>query len=111
GPHINAVGRMQDAGLAMKLMMAGDLEEALELAEMVQSLNKQRQDAVEQIVKEAEQMVHKNDTGVIIVAKEGWNEGVLGIVASQLVRKFDRPAIVLAIEPEAGQAKGSARSI
>src|SRR5690625_481278 len=53
----------------------------------------------------------KNEQPVIIVCKEGWNEGVLGIVASRLVQKYDRPAIVLAYKPESESAKGSARSI
>src|SRR5690625_6523900 len=57
-------------------------------------------------------MVSKEDEeSVIIVAKQGWNEGVLGIVASRLVRKYDRPAIVLCIKEETGEVKGSARSI
>src|SRR5699024_3169356 len=61
---------------------------------------------------EAEKMVStQSDTGVIVVANKGWNEGVLGIVASRLVKKYDRPAIVLTIKPETNVAKGSARSI
>lgn len=112
GPRLNAVGRMQDAGLAVQLLLCDDLNEAAELAEMVEALNKQRKKVVAEIVKEAEDMISpKSREGVIVVAKEGWNEGVLGIVASRLVQKYDRPAIVLAINPEQESAKGSARSI
>src|SRR5699024_985904 len=93
-PRINAVGRLQDADLAVDLLMTEDENKAEQMAEMIQALNEKRQRLVKQIVKEAEQMVDK-DRGVIVVAKKGWNEGVLGIVASQLVREYDRPAIVL----------------
>src|SRR5690625_170922 len=112
GPRLNAVGRLEDARLAVELLMADDPIEAEEIALMIESINDERRQIVRDIVKEAEQMdLFNEDTGVIIAAKEGWNEGVLGIVASQLVRKYDRPAIVLTIKPETGEMKGSARSI
>ncbi|WP_047979699.1 single-stranded-DNA-specific exonuclease RecJ [Ornithinibacillus contaminans] len=112
GPRLNAVGRLQDADLAVQLLMTEDHDEAAELAEMVQGLNQERQQIVASIVKEVEEMIDSDTMKhVIVVAKQGWNEGVLGIVASRLVRKYDRPAIVLAINEEKGTAKGSARSI
>ncbi|SIS36691.1 single-stranded-DNA-specific exonuclease RecJ [Salimicrobium flavidum] len=112
GPRMNAVGRLQDASPAVDLLLTRDEEEAEELAEFVQELNKDRQKIVQEIADEAETMLGAStDDEVIIVAKEGWNPGVLGIVASKLVRKFDRPAIVLAVDKDKGQAKGSARSI
>lgn len=111
-PRINAVGRLQDASLAVQLLITDDVDEAQHLAETVQDLNVERQKLVRQIVQEAEQMIDQQvDQQIIVVAKEGWNEGVLGIVASQLVRKFDRPAIVLTIKPDTYEVKGSARSI
>src|SRR5690625_2522799 len=85
-------------------------EEALLLAEDVQQINKERQQIVSNIAKEAEKMVEPGQD-VIVVAKEGWNVGVLGIVASRLVKKFNRPAIVMALNEGTGSAKGSARSI
>ncbi|GAB3802120.1 single-stranded-DNA-specific exonuclease RecJ [Virgibacillus kimchii] len=113
GPRINAVGRLQDAGLAVQLFMTEDMEEARQIAEEIAELNLERQRIVEKIVREAEKMVigDKKEQPVIIVCKEGWNEGVLGIVASRLVQKYDRPAIVLAYKPDTGEVKGSARSI
>lgn len=112
GPRLNAVGRLQDADLAVDLLRAEDPAEAEELAGIVQELNQERQKIVAAIAKEAEQIVLARDRipGVIIVSRPGWNEGVLGIVASKLVRLFDRPAIVLC-EKEDGRLKGSARSI
>ncbi|WP_010531097.1 single-stranded-DNA-specific exonuclease RecJ [Lentibacillus jeotgali] len=112
GPRLNAVGRLQDADLAVHLLLTDVQDEADQIAGMVQSINEERKDIVSAIVKEAEEMTGPiEDQGVIVVAKEGWNQGVLGIVASNLVRKYDRPAIVLSIMTEDGVMKGSARSI
>ncbi|WP_026906312.1 single-stranded-DNA-specific exonuclease RecJ [Paucisalibacillus globulus] len=112
GPRLNAVGRLQDADLAVHLLMTDDRQEAEDLAKMVDQLNQERQKVVASIVKEVEESIRiDSEKGVIVVAKEGWNQGVLGIVASRLVRKYDRPAIVLAINEADGTAKGSARSI
>ncbi|QGH35076.1 single-stranded-DNA-specific exonuclease RecJ [Gracilibacillus salitolerans] len=113
GPRLNAVGRLQDANVAVDLLLTDDTEEAEELANYVQELNTERQKIVAEITKEAIEMFESSDTDkrVIIVAKEGWNQGVLGIVASKLVQTYYRPAIVLAIDSETKQAKGSARSI
>ncbi|WP_186576510.1 single-stranded-DNA-specific exonuclease RecJ [Aquibacillus kalidii] len=114
GPRINAVGRLQDANVAVDLMLTDDPHEAEELANFISELNQERQKIVSDIAKEAELMVETSDSEhnqVLVVAKAGWNEGVLGIVASKLVRKFQKPAIVLSINEEKGHAKGSARSI
>ncbi|MRH43013.1 single-stranded-DNA-specific exonuclease RecJ [Aquibacillus halophilus] len=115
GPRINAVGRLQDANAAVDLLLTKDMVQADELAQFIDQLNQERQKIVTEISKEAEELVEADSTGmnekVIIVAKEGWNEGVLGIVASKLVRIYDRPAIVLSINKEKKTAKGSARSI
>lgn len=111
GPRLNAVGRLQDAGLAVELLLTEFLEEANELAQEINRLNQERQRIVESITKEAEKMVDPDSNGVLIVYNENWNEGVLGIVASKLVRRFDRPAIVMNLNPETNELKGSARSI
>ncbi|WP_163526452.1 single-stranded-DNA-specific exonuclease RecJ [Halobacillus ihumii] len=114
GPRVNAVGRLQDANPAVELFLTEDPEEADRLAVFINQLNQERQKIVADTAKEAERMLASGEqelSEVIVVAKEGWNPGVLGIVASKLVRTFERPAIVLAIDPETQQAKGSARSI
>ncbi|WP_079530380.1 single-stranded-DNA-specific exonuclease RecJ [Halobacillus hunanensis] len=114
GPRVNAVGRLQDANPAVELFLTEDPEEADRLAVFINQLNQERQKIVADTAKEAERMLTSGEqelSEVIVVAKEGWNPGVLGIVASKLVRTFERPAIVLAIDPETQQAKGSARSI
>lgn len=113
GPRLNAVGRLQDASLAVDLLRADDLQEAEMIAEEVQQLNQERQKIVTQITKEITDKLDEEDElpNVLIVSDPSWNEGVLGIVASQLVRRYDRPAIVLRELAEEGLLKGSARSI
>ncbi len=111
GPRLNAVGRLQDARLAVELLLTADREEAERIAEEIEQLNNERKQIVDTILQEAIELIPNEEHDVIFVAKECWNEGVLGIVASHLVRKYERPAIVLAIHEDRGIMKGSARSI
>lgn len=111
GPRLNAVGRLQDARLAVELLLTTDREEAERIADEIEQLNDERKQIVDTILQEAIELIPNEEHDVIFVAKKGWNEGVLGIVASHLVRKYERPAIVLAIHEEQGIMKGSARSI
>jgi len=112
GPRLNAAGRLDSADPAVELLLSRDPEEAEDLSVLIDDLNKERQTIVKEIAEEAEAMVEEQGVpSVIVVAKEGWNPGVIGIVASRLVEKFYRPAIVLSLQPEEGKAKGSARSI
>ncbi len=114
-PRINAVGRLGDADLAVDLLLTEDNFEAQQLAEEIEELNKTRQQIVQNIAQEAFLEVESHfpidNHKVIVVGKEGWNAGVIGIVASKLVEKYYRPAIVLSYDKEKGLAKGSARSI
>lgn len=114
-PRINAVGRLGDADLAVQLLLTDDPHEAEAFAEEMDSLNKTRQELVTSITAEAIEEVEKNfpaeTNQVLVIGKEGWNAGVIGIVASKLVEKYYRPTIVLSYDQEKGLAKGSARSI
>ncbi|MEH7332749.1 single-stranded-DNA-specific exonuclease RecJ [Neobacillus drentensis] len=114
-PRINAVGRLEDADLAVQLILTDDPEEADHLAQEMDDLNKTRQSIVNTITLEAIEEVEQNypidSNKVLVIGKEGWNAGVIGIVASRLVEKFYRPTIVLSFDREKGLAKGSARSI
>ncbi|MBO8172623.1 MAG: single-stranded-DNA-specific exonuclease RecJ [Bacillaceae bacterium] len=114
GPRINASGRLDVADHAVELLVSDDREKAKELAEMLDQYNRERQQLVQQIAKEAEELVERfepEQRSFLVVAQKGWNEGVIGIVASRLVEKYYRPTIVLSIDEESGMAKGSARSI
>lgn len=115
GPRINAVGRLSDAAPAVELLLTKDRDEAKALAEEINQCNVERQEIVARITAEAIQLVEENypieENGVLVIAKEGWNAGVVGIVASRLVDRYYRPTLVLAIDREKGIAKGSGRSI
>ncbi len=114
GPRINASGRLDTANNAVRLFITNDPKEADELAESLNNINQQRQAIVENITNEANELIlssNMENDKVIILAKEGWNEGVIGIVASRILEKYYKPTIVLSIDAETGMAKGSARSI
>ncbi|MET3658943.1 single-stranded-DNA-specific exonuclease RecJ [Sporosarcina psychrophila] len=115
GPRLNAAGRLGDATPAVQLLKTEDATLATTLAKELDTLNKERQAIVAEIAKEAEDMILKmyGDTVplVFVIGGEGWNSGVVGIVASRLTEKYYRPSIVLSIDRETGIAKGSARSI
>lgn len=114
-PRLNAAGRLEHAGPAVELLMTEDPTNAEYLAEEIDSMNKERQLIVSEITNEAIEMVEQDfppdQNNVLIIGKEGWNPGVIGIVASRLVERFYRPAIVLSYDNETKMAKGSARSI
>ncbi len=113
-PRLNAGGRMSDAEPAVRLLMTEDEQEADMLARMLDDLNRERQKQVEAMTEEAFRIVEHEqqaDDRVIVVARPGWNVGVVGIVASKIVQKTNRPAVVLTIDETTQMAKGSARSI
>lgn len=115
-PRINASGRLDHAGRAVALLTTEQADEADKLAEELDLLNKERQLVVERIVGEAtarlEEMTQAGElSDIIVLASQGWNVGVVGIVASKLLERYYRPVIILDIHPETGMCKGSARSI
>ena len=115
GPRINAIGRLGEASPGVELFLTEDLTNALSIANLLNEKNVERQAIVKQITDEAveiiENEINLDGPSVIVVGKKDWNPGVLGIVASKLVEKYYRPAIVLGIDEEKQVAKGSARSI
>ncbi|WP_332647218.1 single-stranded-DNA-specific exonuclease RecJ [Lysinibacillus sp. 54212] len=115
GPRLNAIGRLGDATPGVQFLMSEDRGETLELAKLLQAKNVERKDIVNTITDEAIAIIEENtnikNSVVLVVAKEGWNAGVVGIVASRLVEKYYKPTIILSLDEEKGTAKGSARSI
>jgi len=114
-PRINAVGRLTDAARAVKLLTTDNLLEAVQIACELEAQNKERQLICEETLKEAlvlvaEQVDRKKDK-CIVLAKENWHHGVIGIVASRVVEKFHLPTILIAIDNEQNIARGSGRSV
>ncbi|MDG4526005.1 single-stranded-DNA-specific exonuclease RecJ [Streptococcus suis] len=107
-PRLNALGRLDDPNPAIEFLTGFDDEEAHQIALMIDSKNVERKDVVQAIYDEAKTML-RQDRPVQVLAKEGWNPGVLGIVAGRLLEELQQPVIVLSIED--GKAKGSARSV
>jgi single-stranded-DNA-specific exonuclease len=107
-PRINSAGRLEDASIALEFFTAKDTNKAYNQFELLGQLNDLRKETESETTKKAILEVDENDL-VTIVSGEGWHEGVVGIIASRLVDKFAKPAIVLSVEN--GIAKGSARSI
>lgn len=115
GPRINAAGRLAEASTALKLLTTTDPCEARNLAQELDHYNKDRQDVEAAIVEEANVLIEIIPTAKrpssLVVAGSGWHPGVVGIVASRLVRKHRKPAIVIAIDEEKGMGHGSCRSL
>ena len=107
-PRLNALGRLDDPNPAIDLLTGFDDEEAHEIALMIHQKNEERKEIVQSIYEEAKTMVNP-EKKVQVLAKEGWNPGVLGIVAGRLLEELGQTVIVLNIED--GRAKGSARSV
>jgi len=109
GPRVNAGGRVGAADLGARLLSTDDRPMALQLAQHLHELNKERRAIEAQVLTEAEAMTMIENLPMAFVANENWHPGVIGIVASRLKERFHHPAIVIAIEGEVG--KGSGRSV
>ena len=109
-PRINAAGRMEKATLAVELFKSKSYEDAKKLAEHLDSLNRLRQQTERKIFDEALSLAYSMEKPLVYVLKSsGWHHGVIGIVASKLCEKLERPCILLSAEN--GKCKGSGRSI
>ncbi|MBL7151274.1 MAG: single-stranded-DNA-specific exonuclease RecJ [Candidatus Omnitrophica bacterium] len=112
-PRINASGRMDTAETSLKLLLSRTEEEAGRLAKVIEGHNRQRQKVENKILEEAQELIDRDfkfgEHKVIVVAKEDWHHGVLGIVASKLADRYYRPAIVISLNEEL--CRGSGRSI
>jgi len=111
-PRINAAGRVSHPEKSFRLLTTEDPKEARELANELNDLNVERQDALEVAQTQAEKDVEKQklfENKIIIVKNRNWPEGIIGLVAGKLVQKYYRP--VIALNERDGKMKGSARSI
>ena len=113
GPRLNAAGRIDDAALALELLLSEDDTEALRLAQELDKHNTDRRAVQEVMIDEAVAMVEAMPSlpNALLIFKDTWHAGVVGIVAGKLKERFNRPAFVGCIEPESGRGKASGRSI
>ena len=112
GPRLNAVGRLGNAMRGVELLLTDDQGEANEIARELEEMNQRRQSLDRVTPDEAMRMLDAIDldsTFGIVLAKQGWHAGVIGIVASRLVEQVSRPVVMVALDGDMG--KGSGRSI
>ncbi len=110
-PRLNAAGRMGESDLAFDLLLSDDYAEATALAERLETINSHRREIEAELTNEAMAQAESTYEGgkVIVVAGEGWHEGVKGIVASHLVNRFHVPVLLFTVSE--GVAKGSGRTV
>ena len=112
GPRLNAAARMEDAGIALRLLTSEDRAEILRLAHRLDALNRLRQDSVEAIfAKMRKTLAAMDERRTVVLADPSYPLGVNGILAQRVAREVHRPAIVMQAFPDEGIATGSARSI
>lgn len=112
-PRINAGGRLGLSQKSVKLLLSEDSDEAREIAEELSEDNRNRQEIEQEILKQVEQKLDNDEyikyRKIIVVAGEGWHQGVIGIAAARIKDKYGKPTIIISYDGE--NAKGSARSI
>ena len=107
-PLINSSGRMEDASFSYKFLKSTNVQDALKKLDYIASLNEARKEE-ERLLFESTLPYVKEDENIIVVWGNDWHEGIVGIVASRLSKRFKKPAIVFSIKDD--KAKGSARGI
>lgn len=108
-PRINACGRMGHEKIAVDLLLTNDVKKARELTEELNRYNGERQAIEKKIFEEAVELAKDTKKHCIVVGKENWHHGVIGIVSSKITEIYGKPSILLCFEE--GKAKGSGRSI
>lgn len=113
GPRINAVGRMDDPLTALELFLTRDEAHARALTEVMEAANAERRAEQQRILAEAMKQVeskHLPTTRALVLSREGWNSGVIGIVAGKISDAYGRPTVLISRDEAAGIGHGSARS-
>jgi single-stranded-DNA-specific exonuclease len=112
-PRINAVGRLGNAERAVGLLITESETEAKASAQILESENRNRKNLDEETFQETKEIIGNDarfhEKRTVVLAKDGWHSGVIGIVASRIVEQFCRPTVMIAVDGDLG--KGSARSI
>ncbi len=111
-PRINAIGRLSDANVAVKLFLSEEEEEVEKLANLLEEANLQRKDIENDIIKKSEIYIEKNDLlkeEILFILGEDFSEGVMGVAAGKICEKYNRPVIIMSKNKEI--LKASCRSI
>ncbi|MEW5735458.1 MAG: DHHA1 domain-containing protein, partial [Thermodesulfobacteriota bacterium] len=109
-PRINAAGRLDHARKSLELLLTPYVSEARRMAKTLDRLNRERQDSEQEIFDQALALAQSQDKALALVLfNPSWHEGVIGIVASRLARRYYRPVVMLCHHDDA--VRGSARSI
>ena len=113
GPRLNAAGRLDDASVAVELLLTDDEDKALQLASRLNELNDLRRRTGESIKEDAINII-ENIKGIaqekaLVITEHDWHPGIIGIVASQLARTYNKPTALIAVNE--GIGRGSVRSI
>jgi single-stranded-DNA-specific exonuclease len=119
GPRLNAAGRLEDMSLGIECLLTDDVSRAEQLAKQLDTLNRSRRDIEQDMQQQAmvtlqpllERLGQKELPRGMCLYDADWHQGVIGILASRIKDKFNRPVIAFAHSDKAGEIKGSARSI
>lgn len=113
-PRLNALGRLDDANVAVELLTTSNVERARILVNRLEGLNAQRKLISDQVFQAAQQQIEQDPTllnyAALVLSHEKWPGGIIGIVANRLVELYNRPVILLSTPPD-DFARGSARSV
>lgn len=112
-PRINVAGRIGSVDQAVELLLCQDEERAEQLAGEICALNDRRKGLEGEIIRDIQKLLEEDprllDRRVLVITGEGWNRGVIGIIAARLVERYKKPCILLSVMD--GEARGSARSV
>lgn len=111
-PRINASGRMGNAELALKMLLTDNMKEAMDIATQLNEMNRERQEIERGIFNEVQEIIEKEKLAsnkIIVVGKENWHHGVIGIVSSKVTENYYKPSILVSFEDD--ECKGSGRSV
>jgi single-stranded-DNA-specific exonuclease len=115
GPRINAAGRMGRADTGVELMLTDDMDRATAIAAELNRCNQERRDAEQEVLAAAEKARRELPDDLaeapgLVLAGEGWHPGVVGIVASRMAERHNRPVVLIGLDGE-GHGRGSGRAI
>ena len=113
-PRINAAGRLGQARLAVELLTTDDNDRATKLAEYLDELNKNRRTVERRIQRQAKELIEDNpewaEQPALVLAHKDWHPGVIGIVASRIAEKYERPTVLISLHRDDEPGAGSGRS-